>query len=91
MRLALLLLACAGCAHKPVAPAATAPAIRPTITIHVQKAAAQRALDEGTLIDLLEQDFRNMDMGADHVDLKIRRQMDAVMKRLMTKNQWVEP
>lgn len=91
MKRILLLLACAGCAHRPVARMPTAPALRQTLTIHVQKDAAERATDEAQLMELIRQDFANMDMSADRVDLKIRRQMDALMKRLMTKNQWVEP
>lgn len=85
-----------GCAtHRTLAPlvAPTAPPIasRPVLTIHVQKGSVQRALDEKSLMELLRQDFQNMDMSADQVDLKIRRQMDALMKRLMTDKMWVEP
>jgi hypothetical protein len=61
------------------------------ITIRVEHDAAQRALDEAELMRLMLDDFRNMDSTRGHVDLKTRRRMDVLMKRLMTKQMWSEP
>lgn len=51
-----------------------------SITIHVPIESAQRALDEAELMPLLTQDFKNL--GAGIVDVKLRRHIAAVARRL---------
>jgi len=69
-------------------------AVAQNITIHIPRedaAAAKRAADESELMALLKEDFANMDAKKGHVDLVVRRRMDVLMNRLMTKRMWQEP